>query len=210
MNQQNKRPTPPPPPPVRSRQTATHKKPKPAPRKRIVHHGQKKKHRTVRRELSAGGVAVRQENGLWYAALLKTEHRRGSVWVLPKGHVELDRKESISDAAKREVQEEAGIMELTVREKLGITRFVFQAETALVKKTVHYFLMVTEQKELVPQAEEGFIDAGWFPIDVAITMLEYDTDQDIVTKGKAVLEGKSIESVPPLSRKPKKQIIIHS
>ena len=196
---------------MRVRQTATHKKqkPKPLPRKRVVRHG-RRTHRTVRRELSAGGVAVRQENGIWYAALLKTEHRRGSVWVLPKGHVELDRKESIADAAKREVQEEAGIMELTVREKLGITRFVFQAETALVKKTVHYFLMITEQKELVPQAEEGFIDAGWFPIDVAITMLEYDTDQDIVSKGKAVLEGKSIESVPPLSQKPKKQIKIHS
>ena len=142
-------------------------------------------------------------------ALLKTEHRRGSVWVLPKGHVEMDRKERVADAAKREVQEEAGIMELEVREQLGTTRFVFQAESALVKKTVHYFLMITTQKELVPQAEEGFIDAGWFPIDVAITMLEYDTDQDIVSKAKDILEGKKPEegTNPP---KPFKQIKIHS
>lgn len=207
MNQPSKRPTPPPPPPVRIRQTATHKKPKPVQRKRVVRHAPKK-HRNVRRELSAGGVAVRQERGAWYVALLKTEHRRGSVWVLPKGHVEMDRKERVADAAKREVQEEAGIVEMEVKEQLGTTRFVFQAETALVKKTVHYFLMVTEQKELVPQAEEGFIDAGWFPIDVAIDMLEYDTDQDIVSKAKAILEGK----VPAVSQgfKPKKQIRIHA
>ena len=177
-------------------------------RKRVVRHAPKK-HRNVRRELSAGGVAVRQERGAWYVALLKTEHRRGSVWVLPKGHVEMDRKERVADAAKREVQEEAGIVEMEVKEQLGTTRFVFQAETALVKKTVHYFLMVTEQKELVPQAEEGFIDAGWFPIDVAIDMLEYDTDQDIVSKAKAILEGKvpAVSSEHPSSRK---QIKIHS
>lgn len=193
---------------MRVRQTATHKKPKPVVlRKRVVRHP-RKTHRTVRRELSAGGVAVREERGIWHVALLKTEHRRGSVWVLPKGHVEMDRKERVADAAKREVQEEAGIMELEVREQLGTTRFVFQAESALVKKTVHYFLMITTQKELVPQAEEGFIDAGWFPIDVAITMLEYDTDQDIVSKAKDILEGRKPQT--PSDLKPRKQIKIHS
>lgn len=190
------------------RQTATRKR-KPVVRiqkKRVARHSRGR--RNVRRELSAGGVAVRQENGMWYVALLKTEHRRGNVWVLPKGHVELDRKETIAEAAKREVQEEAGIMNLDIKGPLGNTKFVFQAETALVKKTVHYFLMVTDQKELVPQAEEGFSEAGWFPIDVAITMLEYDTDQDIVRKGKHLLEGKSIEDVPMSSAR--KQIRIHS
>lgn len=174
---------------------------------RSVHHA-RKKHQVVRRELSAGGVAVRLERGVWNVALLKTAHRRGDVWVLPKGHVEMDRKERVADAAKREVQEEAGIMTMEVREQLGTTRFVFQAETALVKKTVHYFLMVTEQKELIPQAEEGFIDAGWFPITVAITMLEYDTDQDIVRKAQMSLEGKKFGVNNSAS--PRKIIRIHS
>ncbi|HSX25158.1 MAG TPA: NUDIX hydrolase [Candidatus Andersenbacteria bacterium] len=193
---------------MRVRQTATRKKSKPALRKRVIRHAPKK-HRNVRRELSAGGVAVRQERGIWHVALLKTEHRRGSVWVLPKGHVEMHKQERVADAAKREVQEEAGIMELEVKDQLGTTRFVFQAETALVKKTVHYFLMITTQKELVPQAEEGFIDAGWFPIDVAITMLEYDTDQDIVSKAKDILEGKvaAVSAIPSAGRK---VIKIHS
>ncbi len=157
---------------------------------------------------------MRKERGGWVAALLKTQHRRGSVWVLPKGHVELHRNEKIFEAAKREVQEEAGIQTLEVKERLGSTRFMFQAETALVKKTVHYFLMVTDQQELTPQEEEGFVDAGWFPIDVAIGMLEYDTDQDIMRKAKAILEGKkpdiAQQQIKKAGRGPAKAIRIHS
>ncbi len=120
----------------------------------------------------------------------------------------MDRKERVDEAAKREVQEEAGIAELTLREQLGTTRFVFQAEKALVKKTVHYYLMETSQVALHPQEEEGFIDAGWFPISVAITMLEYDTDQEIVAKAQVILEGAT--SHIPKKKSPRKGIRIHS
>ncbi len=132
---------------------------------------------------------MRQENNQWLVALLKTEHKRGAVWVLPKGHVELQTGENISEAAKREVQEEAGLRDLSIKDQLGVTRFAFQAEDALVKKTVHYFLMTTQQKQLTPQAEEGMIDASWFSFEDAIKNLEYDTDQEIVAKAQAKLTG---------------------
>ncbi len=116
------------------------------------------------------------------------------MWVLPKGHVEPQTGENISEAARREVQEEAGLRDLSIKDQLGVTRFAFQAEGTLVKKTVHYFLMVTNQKELVPQAEEGMIDAQWFSFDDAITKLEYDTDQDIVAKAKMKMTGQPAAS----------------
>lgn len=125
---------------------------------------------------------MRQEDTQWLVALLKTEHKRGQVWVLPKGHVELHTGERVSDAARREVQEEAGLTDLSVKNQLGVTRFKFQAENAVVHKTVHYFLMITQQKTLTPQAEEGLIDAAWFPVAEAIRALEYDTDQAIVQR----------------------------
>lgn len=149
----------------------------------------RKDHRPVRHEVSAGGVVVRQERGIWHVVLLKTEHKRGEVWVLPKGHVEPQVGENISDAAKREVEEEAGITDLSMKTQLGVTRFSFQAEDALVKKTVHYFLMSTQQKKIIPQVEEGLIDGMWVPINKAIEMLEYNTDQDIVAKARAKLTG---------------------
>lgn len=149
----------------------------------------RRRYSRVRRELSAGGVAARQEGSTWLVALLKTEHKRGPVWVLPKGHVELHAGEKISDAARREVEEEAGLRDLSVKNELGITRFKFQAETAVVAKTVHYFLMLTSQKTLAPQVEEGLLEARWFPIDEAVEALAYDTDQEIMRRAKEALDG---------------------
>ena len=136
-------------------------------------------------------MAARKEGNIWLVALLKTEHKRGPVWVLPKGHVELHAGEKISEAARREVEEEAGLRDLSVKNELGITRFKFQAETAVVAKTVHYFLMLTSQKTLAPQIEEGLIEARWFPIDEAIAALAYDTDQEIMRRAKETLTGEA-------------------
>ncbi len=145
----------------------------------------KRARRPVRREISAGGVVARRGGrGGWEITLLKTKHKRGEVWVLPKGHVELQEGEKVSDAARREVQEEAGINDLSVKEQLGVSRYSFQAETALVKKTVHYFLMTTNQRRLTPQAEEGILAAVWQPIDQAVVRLAYDTDRDIVERAR--------------------------
>lgn len=166
--------------------------------------------RPVRHEVSAGGVVARQEQEQWLVALLKTEHKRGPVWVLPKGHVEPHAGETAAEAAKREVQEEAGITDLSVKEQLGITRFSFQAETALVKKTVHYFLMTTQQKKLIPQEEEGLIDAAWYPIDEAIAALEYDTDQDIVAKARQRLTGQRPPTRRHTPRPGSKRLRIHT
>lgn len=137
---------------------------------------------------------------MWLVALVKTEHKRGPVWVLPKGHVELAAGENIAEAARREVAEEAGITDLSVKNELGVTRFKFQAETALVLKTVHYFLMLTNQKTLTPQAEEGLLEAQWFPIDEAVPMLAYDTDKDIVARAREILTGWVVKRASPRIR----------
>jgi len=169
--------------------------PHPSPHERLPQPAHRPK-KGIRKELSAGGVAARLENGEWFVALLKTEHKRGEVWVLPKGHVELEGGENLAAAAKREVGEEAGLKDLSVKNELGVTRFKFQAETAMVYKTVHYFLMITNQRTLVPQVEEGLIEAKWFPIDEALTALAYDTDQDIVSRAREVLTGKKDGRAP--------------
>lgn len=179
-----------PPPPVRVLKTKTRRLA--APRLRPKH-----KKLPIRRELSAGGVVVRHERGQWLVALLKTEHKRGAVWVLPKGHVEMERRERVSEAAKREVEEETGLKDLSVKDQLGVARFSFQVEQALVRKTVHYYLMVTQQKTLYPQAEEFFLEAGWFPLDVAIRTLEYDTDQNVVARAREKLTGSPQDSTEP-------------
>jgi len=169
--------------------------------------------RIVRKEISAGGVVARLEGEDWVVALLKTEHKRGPVWVLPKGHVEPHAGEKVSDAALREVKEEAGVTDLSLKDQLGVTRFTFQAEDAVIRKTVHYFLMTTQQKRLTPQADEGLTDATWQPIAKAIDMLAYDTDKDIVAKAHQKLTGNKLarpHKVTPAKGIAGKRLRIHT
>lgn len=79
-------------------------------------------------ETSAGGVVVRKLRGRWHVALLKTRHRRGEVWVLPKGHIEHHRGERQDAAAVREVKEELGITKVRVIRKLGTVQWQFIGE----------------------------------------------------------------------------------
>ncbi len=177
------------------------------PRRRYLNKNNNSK-RATRRETSAGGVVARKDKHNWLIALLKTTHKSGPVWVLPKGHIEPSNGETAALAAQREVQEETGLKDLSVKEQVGITRYSFQAENTLVKKTVHYFLILTNQKKLIPQQEEGLIDACWQPINRAVKMLAYDTDKDMVAKAKQRLTGKT--NPPSNSHRPRRRLRIHT
>ena len=70
----------------------------------------------VRDRTSAGGIVTRIVDGQIYVALVG--ELRLTERVLPKGGVEPG--ESLEEAARREIEEEAGLSSLEVIEKLGI------------------------------------------------------------------------------------------
>ncbi len=69
----------------------------------------------VPEDLDAGGVVVRSENNQWLVALVR--ERMTSHYILPKGKVETG--ESLEQAARREIQEEAGLRNLHLTAYLG-------------------------------------------------------------------------------------------
>ena len=93
---------------------------------------------------SAGGIVARIEDGRIYVALVGelglTER------VLPKGGVEPG--ESLEAAARREIEEEAGLSSLELIEELGIRARLSYDRVCWI--TTHYFLFVTEQVEGIP------------------------------------------------------------
>ncbi|MGQ4649759.1 NUDIX domain-containing protein [Lyngbya aestuarii] len=98
----------------------------------------------IEKETSAGGVVARLENEQMYIALIKENRRSG--YVLPKGRVEAG--ESIEQAACREIEEEAGFVNLQLIAPLGVReRLAFSKRTW--KKT-YYFLFITDQVEGIP------------------------------------------------------------
>ena len=109
---------------------------------------------------SAGGVVVRLEAYRLLVALVGGEGARKG-YILPKGGVEPG--ESLEEAARREIEEEAGLSRLTLLTRLGTLERLNWARTCWT--TVHYFLFSTEQVEGRPTDEEYDYRLEWFPLD---------------------------------------------
>lgn len=88
-------------------------------------------------------------------------HRFGK-WDLPKGKIE--RNESRTDAAVREVQEETGLKEVSINGELPSTFHIFDHKgKKVLKRTYWYKMLYTGSAEPKPQAEEEITAAVWIP-----------------------------------------------
>ena len=85
---------------------------------------------------------------------------RNNKWDLPKGKI--DKKETIIDAAIREVIEETGVSDLIVIKPLAITFHVYKANKKYKLKKTHWYLMKSSYNSiLVPQIEENITRVEW-------------------------------------------------
>ena len=107
----------------------------------------------------AGGVVVRLERGRILIAFVRES--KYSDFFLPKGHVEPG--ESLEQAARREIEEEAGLVELVYLDDLGVQeRFNFPRTKW---KRIHYFLYATDHETGTPTDSEHDYRLQWFALD---------------------------------------------
>lgn len=110
-------------------------------------------------------------------------------WIFPKGHPEGD--ESPVTAARRELEEEAGVTEVTVAPQPSFSmRYIFTHEGSTIKKTVTYFLgYATSQTTSITQPEE-VVALQWCTIDEALELLSHENSKKILTQVREYIEGK--------------------
>ena len=102
---------------------------------------------------AAGGMVKNKEEDILFIY-------RNNRWDLPKGKTE--KKESIQDAAIREVEEETGVEGLQITKFITRTYHVFKRKGKLRLKETHWFEMYTEYDgELIPETKEGIKKAKW-------------------------------------------------
>lgn len=126
-------------------------------------------------EISAGGVVV------FGNAILLLKKYNGD-WVLPKGRIE--KGEEVEATALREVLEESGV-KAEIIDYIGEIHYNYKnlQENEIVSKTVHWFLMRSNNMDCFPQRNEGFIDTMYVHIDKAKTLVRYEDEKKIIKRG---------------------------
>lgn len=131
------------------------------------------------REATAGGVIYRRNKKGEIEILLAQDSK--DRWTIPKGHIE--EGESAKETAKREIQEEAGLKEMSVLNWLGKIRFRYRRKNSLVLMTTQIFLVRAEGDTDNLKKEDWMHGLAWFSVPEALEKIEYD---DI---GKVILLG---------------------
>ena len=127
----------------------------------------------MKREISAGGIVWNSKTK--NILLIKDSYGR---WALPKGVIE--KGETSEQAAIREVQEETGLKNLKILEKLWEIKYYYQLKGEKIFKIVIFFLMETEDIELKHEWEVK--EAQWLEPQEALEKLEYENSKSLLSK----------------------------
>ncbi len=133
---------------------------------------------------ASGGVVTNAEGT---HVLLLIRPARDEV-RLPKGHVEPE--ETLTDAALREVAEEAGYDDLEVLADLGEQLVAFPLDDKVMRRTEHYFLMRTRTLHQIerPQPDDQQFFTIWVPWDEVLIHLTFEAEQVWIQRARKLME----------------------
>jgi 8-oxo-dGTP pyrophosphatase MutT (NUDIX family) len=102
---------------------------------------------------AAGGLVLNEKKEVLMI------YRRGK-WDLPKG--KLDPGEDLETCAVREVEEETGIRNISLQNKIGCTYHTYDEFGKHILKETHWYKMTASSNQpLVPQTEEDIQQLEW-------------------------------------------------
>jgi 8-oxo-dGTP pyrophosphatase MutT (NUDIX family) len=169
--------------------------------------------RAMPREVSAGGVLIREAPRGWEVAVIEPQReggssnsearkagKQGQVLALPKGLI--DPGEKAEQTAVREVFEETGISGVVLA-KLTDIKYVYVrtwGDRQRVFKIVSFYLLRYASGtigEITPEMRIEVKQALWIPLAGAERRLSYRGEREVIRLAQKWLEGHEREVVAP-------------
>lgn len=146
----------------------------------------------AQRETSAGGVVYRLDGSVPLFLLIQDSYQN---WGFPKGHLETG--ERADEAALREVREETGLADLSLRGTIETIDWYFRFRGRLIHKVCHFFLMETGQSQTSPQKAEGITACKWVAYEEAATSISYGNARLVLRRAREMISGGRGDAASP-------------
>ena len=135
----------------------------------------------VVREPTAGGIVFRHGEKPGEIEILLIQDAKDR-WTIPKGHIE--EGETALVTARREIGEEAGLLDVDMLGWLGKIHFRYRRIERLVLMTTQIYLVRVRTDGEEIKKEEWMNGIKWFTFNEALDLIEYDDIAKLMLKAK--------------------------
>lgn len=125
----------------------------------------------VVREPTSGGIIFRYTQDKKDIEILLIQDSKGR-WTIPKGHIEPG--ETAKMTARREIEEETGLRNVSVLVWLGKIHFKYRRLDKLVLMTTQIYLVQALDSHEMPTPERWMKGIKWFSFAEALNVIEYE------------------------------------
>ncbi|MDO5452061.1 MAG: NUDIX domain-containing protein [Candidatus Saccharibacteria bacterium] len=133
------------------------------------------------REPTSGGIVFRFTQDKKDIEILLIQDSKGR-WTIPKGHIEPG--ETAKMTARREIEEETGLKNVSVLTWLGKIHFKYRRMDKLVLMTTQIYLVQALDKREMPTPEKWMKGIAWFSFAEALDLVEYDDIEKLMLIAK--------------------------
>ena len=126
---------------------------------------------SIVREPTSGGIVFRLSKDQKDIEILLIQDSKGR-WTIPKGHIEPG--ETAKMTARREIEEETGLKNVSVLTWLGKINFKYRRLEKLVLMTTQIYLVQALDEKEHPMKEKWMKGIRWFSFPEALAVIEYE------------------------------------
>ncbi|MBR0467399.1 NUDIX domain-containing protein [Candidatus Saccharibacteria bacterium] len=133
------------------------------------------------REPTSGGIVFRFTKDKKDIEILLIQDSK-ERWTIPKGHIEPG--ETAKVTARREIEEETGLANISVLTWLGKIHFKYRRADKLVLMTTQVYLVQAMDNHETPTPEKWMKGIRWFSFTDALEAIEYEDIEKLMLIAK--------------------------